>query len=57
MRTLFACASLFLILSGCGYKGPLVLPKPPAPPKAAATHAAPAASAPAEIKRDASAAH
>ncbi|WP_199181069.1 LPS translocon maturation chaperone LptM [Chromobacterium alticapitis] len=30
MRTLLACASLFLLLTACGYKGPLVLPQHPA---------------------------
>ncbi|MGC0154064.1 LPS translocon maturation chaperone LptM [Chromobacterium vaccinii] len=42
MRTLLVCASMFLFLAACGYKGPLVLPKAPA-----GHHAAkPAASAP-----------
>ena len=32
MRTLLACASLTLLLTACGFKGPLYLPKPAAAP-------------------------
>ena len=48
MRTLLACASLTLLLTACGFKGPIYLPKP-----AAASAAKPAVQAP--VKSDASA--
>ncbi|QEL57275.1 LPS translocon maturation chaperone LptM [Chromobacterium paludis] len=35
MRTLLACAGLILLLTACGYKGPLVLPQQPGPQHAA----------------------
>ena len=59
MRTLLACASLTLLLTACGFKGQLYLPKPaaqaPAAP-AAKPAAKTEASAPAVGKSSASAA-
>ena len=41
MRTALSSLAAVLVIAGCGYKGPLVLPKP----KPAAQQPAPAASA------------
>lgn len=39
-----------LALTGCGQRGPLVLPRPPAAPQAPATTQAPASSEPAALQ-------